>query len=141
MKVGMQQVARHEAEFEVEAEVEAEGEARRSDRVTRGSNRVTGRAPGAGREAAQVLAGFQAALSALVESGAQHYGDGGSIEILHREITRLDAFITEASAAFDAEEAWSDDGAKNAAAWITTKCKLPKVAAHRRVNLGRAMRD
>jgi hypothetical protein len=61
--------------------------------------------------------------------------------VLHREIARLDAFTTEASAAFDASQSWAGDGAKNAAAWITTKCKLPKKAARRRVDLGKAMRE
>jgi hypothetical protein len=96
---------------------------------------------GPGREAANALGRFQGALSALIERGARHCGNAGSIEVLHRELARLEAFTTEATAAFDAGEGWAGDGAKNAAAWIATRCKLPKKAARRRVKVGRALRD
>jgi hypothetical protein len=123
---GIQHEARYGSEVDVNAAVAGRGPRR---------------AAGPGQQATQVLARFQGALTALVECGAKHYGNAGSVEILHRELARLDAFITEASVAFDTEEAWADDGAENAAAWITTRCKVPKKAAHRRVNLGRAMQE
>jgi len=61
------------------------------------------------------LEDFHEALSALVSSGAQQYGDCASIEVLHRELARFEAFVTEATAAFEAGE-WAADGAKPAAA-------------------------
>ena len=84
---------------------------------------------------------FGDALDALVSAGAGHYGDGASIETLHRALSRLEAFVTEASAAFEASEEWAADGAKTAAAWIATRCHLPRPVARRRVRLGRTLRQ
>ncbi len=84
---------------------------------------------------------FGDALDALVSAGAEHYGDGSSIETLHRALSRLEAFVTEATTAFEASEEWAADGAKTAAAWIATRCHLPRAAARRRVRLGRTLRQ
>ena len=83
---------------------------------------------------------FAEALSALVSSGAENYGDGASIEVLHHELARFEAFVTEATAAFEAGEEWAADGAKTASAWLATRCRLPRSAARRRVRLGRTLR-
>jgi Domain of unknown function (DUF222)/HNH endonuclease len=83
---------------------------------------------------------FGEALEALVVSGAANYGDGASIEELHHQLSRFEAFVTEATAAFEAGEEWAGDGAKTASAWIATRCRLPRSAARRRVRLGRALR-
>ncbi|HVT41823.1 MAG TPA: DUF222 domain-containing protein [Acidimicrobiales bacterium] len=84
---------------------------------------------------------FTGALDALVEAGAERYADGASIEALHRAVARLDAFVTEATAAFEVNGEWAADGAKTAAAWISTRCRVPRTAARRGVRLGRAMRE
>ncbi len=86
------------------------------------------------------LEDFGEALSALVSSGAQQYGDCASIEVLHRELARFEAFVTEATAAFEAGEEWAADGAKTAAAWIAARCRVPRPVARRRVRLGRTLR-
>ncbi len=83
---------------------------------------------------------FAEALETLVASGAENYGDGASIEELHRHLSRFEAFVTEATAAFEVGEEWAADGAKTAPAWITTRCRVPRAAARRRVRLGRALR-
>ena len=83
---------------------------------------------------------FAEALDALVASGAANYGDGASIEELHRLLSRFESFVTEATAAFEAGEEWAADGAKTASAWIATRCRVPRGAARRRVRLGRALR-
>ena len=80
------------------------------------------------------------ALDALVASGAANYGDGASIEELHRQLSQFESFVTEATAAFEAGEEWAADGAKTAAAWIATRCRVPRAAAKRRVRLGRTLR-
>ena len=61
--------------------------------------------------------------------GAANYGDGGSIEDLYRISARFEALVTEATAAFEAREEWAADGAKTAAAWIATRCRVPRRAA------------
>src|ERR1700721_4564634 len=86
------------------------------------------------------LENFQAALDALVASGAPNYGDGASMEKLHHFEARFDSFLTEATAAFEAGEQWAADGAKTAASWISSRCRVPRATALRRVRLGRTLR-
>ncbi|MGH9081194.1 MAG: DUF222 domain-containing protein [Acidimicrobiales bacterium] len=68
------------------------------------------------------------------------FADGESMEILQRELARLDAVATGAAAAFDASGAWAPDGARNAAAWIATRCRLPRGQARRLLRRGRELR-
>ena len=86
------------------------------------------------------LENFADALEALVASGAANYSDGASIEELHRIQARLDSFVTEATAAFEVGEEWAADGAKTAASWLSTRCRVARPAAKRRVRLGRTLR-
>src|SRR6202034_1943415 len=83
---------------------------------------------------------FGEALEALVASGAENYGDCASMEELHRQLSRFESFVTEATAAFEVKEEWAADGAKTAGAWIATRCRVPRAAARRRVRLGRSLR-
>ncbi len=83
---------------------------------------------------------FAEALDALVSSGAENYGDGASMEVLHRELARFEAFVTEATAAFEAGGEWAAEGTKTASAWIATRCRVPRRAARRRTRLGRTLR-
>ncbi len=87
------------------------------------------------------LQDFTDSLEALIAAGAEHHGDGESITALHRALARLDAFVTEATAAFEASEEWAADGAKTAAAWVATRCRVPRATARRNVRLGRALRQ
>jgi Domain of unknown function (DUF222) len=87
------------------------------------------------------LENVAAAIDALIASGAQNYGDGESMERLHHIEARLSSFVTEATAAFEKGEQWAADGAKSAASWISTTCRVPRVGAKRRINLGRTLRQ
>ena len=71
---------------------------------------------------------------------AATYSDADSIERLHRSLARLEAATTVASAAFDAAGQWQESRARSAAGWISFRCGIPKVAASRRVQLGRDLR-
>jgi hypothetical protein len=86
------------------------------------------------------LENFEAALEALIASGAPNYGDGESMEKLHHLEARFASFMTEATAAFEAGEEWAADGAKTAASWLSSRCRVPRSAAKRRVRLGRSLR-
>ena len=86
------------------------------------------------------LENFDEALEALIASGAENYGDGESIEELHRLSSRSSPSSPRPRAAFEAGEQWAADGAKTAAAWIATRCRVPRAAAQRRVRLGRTLR-
>ena len=79
-------------------------------------------------------------IDRLAGSDPSAHADGDSIEILQRQLARLDAYVTAATAAFDASGGWVSDGARNAAAWLATRCRLPRGHARRRVRLGREMR-
>ncbi len=59
---------------------------------------------------------------------------------LHRQLERLAAITTRATAAFDSVTAYETDGARTTAAWLATRCRLPVPTARRRVRLGRALR-
>jgi hypothetical protein len=83
---------------------------------------------------------FAESLEALVASDAANYGDGASIEELHRLLSRFESFVTEAAAAFEVGEEWAADGAKTASAWIASRCRIPRGAARRRVRLARSLR-
>jgi hypothetical protein len=85
------------------------------------------------------LENFAESLEALVESGAASYGDGASIVELERLFSRFESFVTEATAAFEVGEEWAADGAKTAAAWISSTCRVPRAAAKRRVRLARTL--
>jgi len=80
------------------------------------------------------------AIDRLSDSDPLIYGDAESIEILHRQRARLDAFVTKATAGFETEGNWVPDGAHDAAAWLAAKCRLPKPEARRLLRRGRALR-
>ncbi|MHB1486303.1 MAG: HNH endonuclease signature motif containing protein [Acidimicrobiales bacterium] len=80
------------------------------------------------------------AIDELIGSDPSGYADGGSIEALQRQLARLDSFVTSATAAFDAAGAWAPDGARNASAWLATRCHLPKGQARRQVRRARQVR-
>jgi hypothetical protein len=80
------------------------------------------------------------AIDRLHGSDPSVYADPESIETLQRQLARLDAFVTEATAAFDAAGNWVPDGARSATAWLVARCRLPKAQARRLVRRGRALR-
>jgi hypothetical protein len=66
--------------------------------------------------------------------------DQESIVAIHRHLATMDAVATQATAAFDAAGDWTPDGARSASAWVTTKCRVRKSEAKRRVRRGRELR-
>ena len=81
-----------------------------------------------------------AALDELSGSDLSAFADTESIGQLHRQLARLEAIVTEATAAFDAAGNWVPDGARNASAWLTSMCHLPRTEARRQVRRGRELR-
>ncbi|MDR3648873.1 MAG: DUF222 domain-containing protein [Acidimicrobiales bacterium] len=80
------------------------------------------------------------AIDRLHGSDPSACADTESIEILQRQLARLDAFVTKATAVFDASGNWQPDCAANAAAWLVTRCRLPKAQARRAVRRARSLR-
>ena len=87
-----------------------------------------------------VLGGLRTAIDAVCEADAAVVADAESIVELHRQLERLEAAVTRATASFDAGGTWEADGARTAAAWLATRCRVPLAVAQRRVRLGRDLR-
>src|SRR5665213_779727 len=80
------------------------------------------------------------AIDRLVTTDPARCADGESIVALEQLSSRLDAFRAEAMAAFDASCDWANDGAKSSAAWLATRCRLPKARTGRQARRGRSLR-
>ena len=80
------------------------------------------------------------AIDRLSGADPSMYSDAESIERLQRQLARLDSFVTDATAAFDASGNWALDGAQNASMWLASRCRLPKAQARRVVRRGRELR-
>jgi Domain of unknown function (DUF222)/HNH endonuclease len=80
-------------------------------------------------------------IDRLHEADPSMYGDAESIEAAQRQLARLDAFVTKATAAFDASRNWEPDGAASAVSWLVARCRLPKAQARRTVRRGRSLRQ
>ncbi len=80
------------------------------------------------------------AIDGLIAEGDGAHADGVSVTELVRQLTRLESVTTNAVAAFDASGDWAADGAKTAAAWVATRCRLPRAAGRRLVRRGRHLR-
>jgi len=83
---------------------------------------------------------FAAAVDNLIEVDPGLFADGEALVALSRQLERLAAVATRATAAFDASGGWQPDGARSAACWLATRCRLPMPTARWRVRLGRALR-
>ena len=91
--------------------------------------------------AAVTFPALEQAIDALAGTDPSAFADPASVGDLYRQLARLQAVVTAATAAFDASGAWAPDGAKTAAAWIATRCRVSRSSARRTVRLGRALRD
>jgi len=86
------------------------------------------------------LAVLTETIDRLRESDLSTHADAESIEALHNQLARLESYVTEATAAFDALENWVPDGASSATMWLVSRCHVPKPHARRMVRRGRELR-
>jgi uncharacterized protein DUF222/HNH endonuclease len=87
-----------------------------------------------------VLVELTTAIDAVCEAQPARLADRESIQDLHRQLERLNAATTRATAAFEAGGTWEADGARSAAAWLATRVRTALPAARRCLRLGRALR-
>ena len=87
-----------------------------------------------------VLVELTGAIDALCAAEPAQLADRESIQDLHRQLERLHAATTRATAAFEAGGTWEGDGARSAAAWLATRLRTALPATRRRLRLGRALR-
>jgi hypothetical protein len=88
-----------------------------------------------------VLDQLAADLEELTQLDPRVLADSSSVERLQGLLSQLEAVTCRAVAAWDADRGWAADGAKNATAWLSMRCRLPRTTAARRLRLGRACRD
>ena len=81
------------------------------------------------------------AIDRLVAADPADFKDGESVVELHQQMARLEGFMTLATACFDGSGDWALDGARSAAGWVSTKCRIPKSLARRQVYRGRGLRN
>jgi hypothetical protein len=81
------------------------------------------------------------AVDGLCAADPATLSDGDAVVALHAQLHRLQAVVTRATAAFDAERTWEADGARSAAAWVSTRCGEPVIEGRQRVRLGRDLRS
>jgi hypothetical protein len=80
------------------------------------------------------------AISTLSDVEIASLADSDTIVELHRQLARLEAITTRATARWDADQRWADDGARSPSSWIAHRCHIPSSIARRRVRLGRELR-
>src|SRR5207237_514248 len=91
-------------------------------------------------EAMNVLDELTNAVGVVCDADPAQLADREAIQALHRQLERVDAATTRSTSAFEAAGTWEADGARAAAAWVATRCRVPVTAARRRLRLGRALR-
>jgi hypothetical protein len=64
-----------------------------------------------------------------------------AIKVLRRQMARLDATATRATAEFDASGEWKESGARSLSSWLAGACNLPITETRRQISNGRALRN
>lgn len=82
-----------------------------------------------------------AAIDGLFAEGVDSHCDGESLQALLCQHARLESVLSAAATAYDESSDWAVDGAKNATAWLTRKCRLPRGVATRMFRRGRHLRQ
>ena len=113
----------------------------RRTRVRYRRGRFPGRLIDGAWGAVVLVATLTAAVDEMCGADPSVLADGETLVALQREIDRLQAVAARAAARFDASHDWEADGARSAAAWLATRCRLPLPTVRRRVWLGRALRS
>ena len=85
------------------------------------------------------LDGLRQAIDALESLDPTTLADAESMVTLHRQLSRLEAVTTGATAAFERSGSWALEGARHVAAWLALRCGVSPGEARRRVRLSRAL--
>jgi len=83
------------------------------------------------------LAALTEAICKLARVDPGELADPQVLVDLSASLTRMEAVVARATAAFEASGAWGADGSRSAAAWSAAHCHLAPSTARRRVRLGR----
>ena len=81
------------------------------------------------------------AIDDLFEQGPEAFADGEALLELVAAKARLEAFVAEAAAEFDASREWALSGARSARAWLVAEAHLSDREAGLHLRRGRALAD
>src|SRR4051794_17346227 len=81
-----------------------------------------------------------AAVDELCSADPSVLADKEAVKVLHRQLARLDAATTRATAAYDAGGDWEGSRARSCASYLAHICNLPLPEVRRRISNGRALR-
>jgi hypothetical protein len=87
-----------------------------------------------------VIEALVSVIDGLVDADPGTLSDSDTVVALHRQLARLDAVTSRASARWDADGEWAGSGARSGAAWLAARTHVPRSEANRRLRLGRALR-
>src|SRR6266542_4449554 len=87
------------------------------------------------------LAAEVAAVAELEPDGLSNPELSDALVAIHREKVRLEAAESALTGAWAARQCFRDDGARNPAAWLSTRLGIAKDTASRRVRVARAVRS
>ena len=85
------------------------------------------------------LSALREAIDELAGCDPAMISDPASIVDLERQLTRLECVLSQAVRAFDVAGEWAPAGAKNATAWLSSTCRMPKSVARAQLRRGRAL--
>ena len=86
------------------------------------------------------LDGLTAAVDNVCDADPSALADGDALVAISAQLERMTAAVTRAAGRFDAGGEWAADGARSAAAWMSTRCRIPRRTAQRRVGVARSLR-
>ena len=87
-----------------------------------------------------LLEQFVADVDRICDADPAAFADMESIKVLRRQLARLDAAATRATAAFDGSGEWKESGARSLSSWLAHACNLPITETRRQISNGRALR-
>ena len=80
-----------------------------------------------------------AAVDELCATDPACLADGEVLKALYRQLARLEAVASEATARFDESDEWRGSGARTATGWLTAATGLDRPTVARRLRLGRRL--
>src|SRR3954465_3414267 len=87
-----------------------------------------------------LLSELVTAVDEICDADPAALADKEAVKVLHRQLARLDAVTTRATAAYDASGDWEESRARSCASYLAHICNLPLPEARRRISNGRALR-
>jgi uncharacterized protein DUF222 len=85
------------------------------------------------------IAELAANIDRLFAAGPSALSDGASLCHLERQHSRLECFISKVADEFEMWGEWGNEGAKNAASWISVSANVPIKTSRRQLKRGRVL--